>query len=75
MARRSHPPLSPAALRSFAWGVGGAVVCLLVTALVLGTHWWKRSPLVVLAVLVPCAVAVALVRLLVMRRRGRIGAR
>ncbi len=71
MPARSRPPLSPAALRSFAWGVGGAAVCLLVTALVLGTHWWKRSPFVVLAVLVPCAIAVAIVRLLVVRQRAR----
>jgi branched-subunit amino acid transport protein AzlD len=55
--------------------VGGAAACLLVTALVLGTHWWKRSPLVVLAVLVPCAVAVALVRLFLMRRRTRAARR
>jgi hypothetical protein len=68
---RRRPPLSPAAFRSFGWGVGGAVVCLLVTALVLGTHWWKRGPLDVLAVLLPCAIAVGVVRLLVVRYRAR----
>ena len=75
MPARSRPPLSAEALRSFAWGVGGAAVCLLVTALVLGTHWWKRSPFAVLAVLLPCAIAVGVVRALVMRRRARAARR
>jgi hypothetical protein len=72
MARaRPRPPLPPAALRSFIWGVGGAAVCLLVTALVLGSHWWRRGPLPVLAVLVPCAVVVGIARIVVLRQRGR----
>jgi hypothetical protein len=66
--RRPRPPLPPAALRSFAWGVGGAAVCLLVTALVLGSHWWRHGPLAVLAVIVPTAIVVGLARALVIRR-------
>jgi hypothetical protein len=68
---RPRPPLPRAALRSFIWGVGGAAVCILVTALVLGSHWWQRSPLVVLAVLLPSAAVVGVARGLLIRRRAR----
>ncbi len=43
-------------------------MCILVTALVLGSHWWRHGPLAVFAVIVPTAVVVALVRLVVLRR-------
>jgi branched-subunit amino acid transport protein AzlD len=48
--------------------VGGAALCILVTALVLGSHWWRHGPLAVLAVIVPTAVVVGLVRAVVLRR-------
>jgi hypothetical protein len=43
-------------------------VCLLVTALVLGSHWWRHGPLAVLAVIVPTAVVIGLARAVMLRR-------